>query len=216
MAIKRKIQNSVNDNNPVPGLSVNNSGTAILRDILKFYLPGRSTFDCDLTFGQGDFYSDGIAMPQYRYDKYQFDETGTTQLPVRSLDEAAELEDECFESVVIDLPLTIDNKGLDCNAFASLSQMFETYDDMLGLADRLLKPGGILVFRTADFVLRNSIESQYNGYWATDYAIDLALELDFELTDRFILAERHALQMSGSQKVRTGLKHGYFLVFTKR
>ncbi|MDE5869654.1 MAG: hypothetical protein K2H18_05430, partial [Muribaculaceae bacterium] len=70
-------------------------------------------------------------------------------------------------------------------------------------------------FKTADFVVRNTEDSRFSGQWATDYAIDYALELGFELTDRFILARCQWLQSSGSMKIRTGLKHGYFLVFTK-
>ena len=93
--------------------------------------------------------------------------------------------------------------------------MFDSYHDMLSLASRLLKSGGILVFKTADFVLRNDIGATFSGQWATDHAIDYALELGFDLTDRFILARRKTLQSTGSMKIRTGLKHGYFLVFTK-
>lgn len=197
----------------IEGLSVSNSDSNILKDILKIYLPGKKTFDCDLTFGKGGFYSDGIPLPEYRYDKNN--EKCSKKYPPKALDETSDLEDGCFDSVVIDLPISIEIKHSSTNAFKSLNEMFESYDNMLTLADRLLKSGGILVFKTTDFVLRNDITAKNSGYWATDYAIDMAHELDFELTDRFILANRKYLQTSGSQKVRTGLQHGYFLVFTK-
>lgn len=203
----------------IEGLSVSNSDSNILKDILKIYLPGKKTFDCDLTFGRGGFYTDGIPVPKHRYDK-NIEHCSKKYSPT-ALDETRDLSDECFDSVVIDLPISIDNKEgksnkkSNVNAFHSLSEMYDAYDDMLTLAERLLKPGGIAVFKTVDFVLRNDITSKFNGYWATDKAIDIAQDLDFELTDRFILANRKYLQTSGSQKIRTGLQHGYFLVFTK-
>ena len=131
------------------------------------------------------------------------------------LDNAENLPDGCFGAVVIDLPISIDNSDSGVNAFTSLNAMFDSYHEMLAMASRLLQSGGILVFKTADFVVRNTEDSRFSGQWATDYAIDYALELGFELTDRFILARCQWLQPSGSMKIRTGLKHGYFLVFTK-
>lgn len=197
------------------GLSVGDTDSEILRSILRIYLPGKKTFDCDLTFGKGAFYSDGLPAPEYRYDKFLFGTDGSKRYPVKSLNEAESLRDNCFTSIVVDLPISIDNDDSGVNAFDSLNSMFDSYHYMIALASRLLKPGGILVFKTADFVLRNDIEAKHEGQWATDNAIDYALEMGFDLTDRFILARRRSLATSGSMKVRTGLKHGYFLVFTK-
>ena len=206
------------------GLSVGNTDGEILRNILNIHLPKRLTFDCDLTYGKGAFYSEGLHVPRHRYDKLLFGHNGSKKHPVASLDEAYGLPDECFESVVIDLPVSIASDKSDnsddepkpqVNAFDSLNSMFDAYHSMLSLASRLLKSGGILVFKTVDFVLRNDDKAVVNGQWATDHAIDYALQLGFELTDRFILARRQWLYARGSAKIRTGLRHGYFLVFTK-
>ena len=197
------------------GLSVDDTDSGIIRSILRIYLPKKRTFDCDLTYGKGTFYSEGLPVPEHRYDKFLFGSKGSKRYPVKSLDEAYGLPDGCFESVVIDLPISIDNSDSGVNAFKSLNGMFDSYHDMLSLASRLLKKGGILVFKTSDFVLRNDSEAMFSGQWATDHAIDYALELGFDLTDRFILARRQSLQTRGSMKIRTGLKHGYFLIFTK-
>lgn len=196
-------------------LSVNESDSEILRSILHIYLPGKRTFDCDLTFGMGEFYSGGLSVPEYRYDKFMFGSKGPKRYPVKSLDKVEGLPDNKFASVVIDLPISIDNDDSGVNAFNSLNSMFDSYHEMIALASRLLNPGGILVFKTVDFVLRNDEGATYGGQWATDNAIDYALEMGFDLTDRFILARRQSLVTSGSTKVRSGLKHGYFLVFTK-
>lgn len=197
------------------GLSVSHTDSEILRDIIDIYLPKKRTFDCDLTFGRGEFYSGGLQVPKYRYDKYLFDKMGSKRYPALPLDDVENLRDGCFGSIVIDLPISIDNSDTGVNAFKSLNAMFDSYHEMLTLASRLIKSGGILVFKTADFVVRNTEESRFSGQWATDHAIDYALELGFNLTDRFILARHQWLQTSGSMKIRTGLKHGYFLVFTK-
>lgn len=197
------------------GLSVDDTDSHILRSILRIYLPNKRTFDCDLTFGKGGFYSEGLAVPEHRYDKYMFGAKGPKRHPVKSLEEAEKLPDNVFDSVVIDLPIDIVEDGKCKDAFTSLNSMFDSYHDMIALAARLLKRGGIMVFKTVDFVLRNDDDATYEGQWATDNAIDYALEMDFDLTDRFILARRQSLATSGSVKVRSGLKHGYFLVFTK-
>lgn len=208
-------QKKIKKNTRKKGLSVGNTSSEILRDIINIYLPKRKTFDCDLTFGRGEFYTGGLQVPKHRYDKYLFDEKGSKRYPTLSLDDAYDLPDGCFESVVIDLPIGIDNTDSGVNAFKSLNSMFDSYHDMLSLASRLLKNDGILVFKTSDFVLRNDDEATFSGQWATDHAIDYALEMGFDLTDRFILVRHQSLQSRGSMKIRTGLKHGYFLVFTK-
>lgn len=197
------------------GLSVDDTDSGILRSILRIYFPKKRTFDCDLTFGKGAFYSEGLSVPEYRYDKFLFGSKGSKRYPVKSLDEAESLPGNRFDSVVIDLPVNIDDDGRQEDTFTSLNSMFDSYHDMIALAARLLRHGGILVFKTVDFVLRNDEDATYEGQWATDNAIDYALEMGFDLTDRFILARRQSLVKSGSTKVRSGLKHGYFLVFTK-
>lgn len=196
-------------------LSVANTDTAILRSILDLYLPGKRTFDCDLTFGSGGFYSGGLAVPEFRYDKYLYGAKGSKRNKAKSLEETDSIPEGRFDSVVIDLPINIDNKDSGVNAFKTLNAMFDAYHNMISLASRILKSGGILVFKTVDFVLRNDDEASYRGEWATDNAIDFALQTGFDLTDRFILTQRKSLVTSGSAKIRKGLKHGYFLVFTK-
>lgn len=197
------------------GLSVGNSDAEVLRNILDIHFPKKITFDCDLTFGDGKFYSGGLKVPPYRYDKNKHGAHGSRKYPALPLDDAFNLPDSCFESVVIDLPVSIDHTSSDTDSFESLSKMFESYKEMLALAYRLLKAGGRVVFKTTDFVLRHeSSISQISEVWATDFAIEKALNLGFEFTDRFILAQ-HRYLATGSTRVRTGLKHGYFLIFTK-
>lgn len=197
-------------------LSVGSSDGVILRNIIDIYLPQKRTFDCDLTFGLGKFYASGLPVPEYRFDKYLFGESGSKQFPTVSLDEVEHLQDECFDSIIVDLPICIDNSNSGVNAFESLNSMLESYNNMLSISLRLLKKDGILVFKSSDFVLRNDAMAFCSGQWATDHAIDNALKIGFDLTDRFILANRQLLSNRSSTKIRTGLKHGCFLVFTKK
>lgn len=66
----------------------------------------------------------------------------------------------------------IDNSDTGVNAFMSLNAMFDSYHEMLAMASRLLK-SGILVFKTAGFVVRNSEESRFSGQWATNHAMEV-------------------------------------------
>lgn len=222
--------NSKNIRKHRPIFSVNSTDNAILRDILTLYLPNHKTFDCDLTFGEGGFYCKGIQVPQNIFDK-NFEEC-PKQYKVRSLDEIYHLGDSVFNSIVIDLPVSIEeiretkNEGknktyrekylrTDLNAFKSLNEMFTTYDKLIKESARLLKEKGILIFKTSDFVLRNDKHATYAQEWATDKAVEFALEYGFELIDKFILLLKNEVLSTGSKRMKSALKHAVYLVFQK-
>ena len=213
-----------------PRISINSSDNAILRDILALYLPNERTFDCDLTFGEGGFYKKGIQVPQNIFDKNY--ETCPKEYNVRPLDVVFELNDSSFNSIVVDLPVSVEeikqtkNEGkrkiyrekilkTDLNVFKSLNEMFFTYNSLIRESSRLLKKNGILIFKTSDFVLRNDSHVTYAKEWATDKAIEFALESGFELIDRFILLLNDEIISTGSRRLKSALKHAVYLVFKK-
>ena len=198
------------------GLSIENSDSAILKTILKLYFPLSKTFDCDLTFGQGGFYKTGINPPEFIYDKYLFGEKSPDGYVVKSLDETKNINSSSFESVVLDLPVNIDPTVHDYNAFKSLDEKYDTYHKMIDLSNKLLIPGGILVFKTSDFVLRNDDTISYVNEWATDNVIAYSLDHGYDLVDRFISVRNNGIIVSGSHKLSAGSKHAYFLVFKKK
>ena len=212
-------------------MSVNSTDNAILRDILALYLPNEKTFDCDLTFGEGKFYSRGIQVPNYIFDKYN--QECPKEFNVMPLEEINMIEDWTLNSLIIDLPVAIEETRIsgdekkgkvykekilktDLNTFKSLNEMFSTYDELIRESARLLKEKGILIFKTADFVLRNDINVTYEKEWATDKAIEFALKYGFDLIDRFILLLNDEVVSTGSRRIRSALKHAVYLVFKKK
>lgn len=190
-------------------VSVSGSEGAILRAILAKHLDGEKTFDCDLTVGKGGFYKYSIPLPKLLYDICpQLDGT-------EPLKDAHNLPHESIGSVVIDLPCAVagsnQRKRVAYNSFSTINKMYEAYGDMITLAHRLLKPDGILVFKTADFAVKKE------KIWASDLAIKYAVETTgFELADKYIYIDRKAVNAVTSSARRAKVPtHAYFLVFRK-
>lgn len=93
--------------------------------------------------------------------------------------------------------------------------MFSTYENLIEESGRLLKEKGILIFKTSDFVLRNDKHATYAQEWATDKAVEFALEYGFELIDKFILLLNNEVVSTGSRRMKSALKHAVYLVFQK-
>ncbi len=192
-------------------VSVSGSEGAILRAILAKHLDGEKTFDCDLTVGKGEFYkNNNIPLPKRLYDICpQIDRT-------KHLDEAFKLHGEVIKSAVIDLPCAVADPNQRkhteyYNSFPSTDDMFAAYEKMINLAHQLLKPGGILVFKTADLAIEGK------PLWASDLAIKYAVETAaFELADKYIYIDRKAVNAVTSSARRAKVPtHAYFLVFRK-
>ena len=171
---------------------------------------GNDTFDCDLTYSIGVFYRN-IPSPQLKYDKYPQVEG------VKQLNDAYNIEDCSLNSAIYDLPF-ITKQGVEVeksaianrfNCFHSASEMLETNDVMLALSHKILKKKGVLVVKTMD--------TCYAGkqIWVSDYVIQKASAMGFELEDKFILlSNKRHLRFTGEQR-HARKYHSYFLVFKK-
>lgn len=184
-------------------LSVSDNLNKTLKDIIRLYLPQSNTFDCDLTFGEGGFYRKGIPVPEHIYDLLAYGENSPAGNKVKKLD-LKNPEDIKVDSVMIDLPVTIDENG-----FESSTQLYNTYDEYINYAASILNRGGILVFSTADFILRNGED----GTWAADYALSAALSFDFSLKDKIHLVRKGDTVEIDGISVQSGLKDSVFLIF---
>lgn len=190
-------------------VSISNSQNSILRAILTTYLKGAITYDCDLTYGKGDFYSESVPPPRFLYD------INPQVKNVKNLDVAINLPNEQFESVVIDLPCSIvrpttRRKKQTFVSFDSTEELHTAYHRMMILAYRLLKESGIMVFKTADFSLDNQ------PLWISDWSINTAIQIGFTLSDKFIYMDQNAIDaVTSSQRRATMPTHAYFLVFKK-
>ena len=185
-------------------LSVADNLNKTLRGIISLHLKTK-TFECDLTFGEGGFYKKGIPIPTNIYDIFDYGENNTIGIKVERLD----LENQAnikVNSVVIDLPVTIGE-----NSFGSSLELYDTYKAYIRYVDSILNKGGVLVFSTADFILRD----EEDNAWATDYAISVASSLGFSLKDKIHLVRKGDKITVDGVTVKSGLKDSAFLIFTK-
>lgn len=191
--------------------SISEDQNEILANILHLYVT-KDCFDCDLTTSKGVFYKHGIAKPQHLYDKFPQMED------VKNLEQAKELPDEIFDSIVVDLPFIINesktaSKGLiekRFTAFKNQDELYQANNEMLELSYRLLKKNGVLVMKTMDFCHSSK------QYWMGHYVQNKAQELGFKLDDFFILTAKHRM-LSKEVKQRHARKyHSYFLVLIKK
>ena len=190
--------------------AVNYSDSEILKHILRLYLPQENTFECDLTYGEGGFYKQ-LPEPRLRYDI----EKDLQSSFVKPLHEIGLIKDSTIKSVVIDLPVEINPHSKDYKAFKNLDEKYNAYQNMIGIASRIIKPDGIMVFKTSDFVVRNDENMAYEEEWSTDKAIEFSLAEDFDLIDQFILVQDKGILTSATKKLTGSLKHSFFLVFKK-
>lgn len=197
-----------------PIKTVDKDQTAILSGILRLYCDNAPTFDCDLTTSEGVFYKYGIPRPAHCYDKFPVYDT------VKPLDEAFQLPDGSFNSIVIDLPFMVQGsstqKSVDSimlnrfSFFTTCEELYQTNVEMLRLAYRLLKPNGILVMKTQDFLEQGKQE------WVALYVIQQAQKLGFDLLDQFFLVAKTKLLKTAYRQMCARKMHSYFLVFSKR
>jgi hypothetical protein len=193
-------------------LTVNTNQQSILNNILALYVPSKH-FDADLTYSKGSFYrNNNVAQPTYKLDKYpQTDDT----VQLDRIDEV--IDDEALDSVIFDLPyivrqswVTVEPKILDLyKTFESKDELLTTNKEMMALAARKLKAGGILVIKTQD---TNVLGKQI---WVSQYLLNIADELSMQHEDTFILVTKHLMFTKHDKQHRARKNHCYFLVFRK-
>ncbi len=204
----------------------------ILRLIRKVWLKRVPQFECDLTFGKGNFYRKGERGPEkWRFDKYP--DVDSDVLP---LDKASSMiPDDSLMSVVIDLPQAIREDGIgDSAAFSSEEDMVLSYYHLIKIAYDKLKQsfdrgqGGILVVKTGDFDYKDE------RLWVHHFVIDLATGRKAGLTERFFailkrngitpefdmaLVDKAILTFSPEEPNtptgRSKQAHNYFLIFQR-
>lgn len=183
----------------------------ILEAILTMYV-GSSTFDCDLTFGGGNFYKN-LPMPKFIYDiRHELHD-------VRPIDEAGLLPESSMGSVVIDPPFNIrikkegEHKSVihkRYSSFGSEQELKDTYHELMQLAYRILKSGGIFVVKTQDTSFNRK------QIWTHTLVERYAQDLGFELEDLFIKTQDHVMLIPTlRQQVHARKYHSYFYVFRK-
>ena len=190
--------------------------TEIIQNILRLYVP-TGKIDCDPTYGNGGFYKGtGIPPPEYCFD-ISPRKAGVAQTDSRSLP----LADESISSMMFDPPflattgksLTMENGNIINRRFGTYPgerELHRFYADSMVEAYRVLKPGGVLIFKCQDKV------SSGKQYMSHVFIMNTAVDIGFYPKDLFILGARSRLVADWQRNQKHARKyHCYFWVFVK-
>ena len=173
-------------------------------------------FECDMTFGNGSFWK-GRNQPNYCFDITPLQE-GVIQADSQMLP----LEGSSLNNCVFDPPfLTYVKNGRDHNSKVAMTARFGgyyRYDELeshyrgtLSEAWRVLKTGGVMVFKCQDVIHNHRMHCTHVN------VVNWAEYEGFRLLDLFILPAKS--RMPGPQKGvqrHARVFHSYFLVFIKQ
>lgn len=186
----------------------------ILRGIMHLHCP--QGFDCDMTYGTGQFWK---TLPEPRL---KFDISPQVDGVKRACSMSLPLKAGSLGSVVFDPPfLTYVRAGRTGNGKMIMAKQFSgywRYDELedhyqhtISEAYRVLKKGGVMVFKCQDIIHNHKMHCTHAKVinWA---------ELEgFRLMDLFILPAKNRLpspNRDGTQK-HARIFHSYFLVLEK-
>ena len=189
----------------------------IIRNILRLHVP-EGKIDCDPTFSRGAFYNGtGVEPPVLRFDiKPQAE--GVVEADARHLP----LLDSSISCMMLDPPfLATTGKSLTEGTGNRINRRFGVYPDEKSLhqmyvdiireAYRVLKPGGILIFKCQDKV------SSGKQYLSHVFIINTAVEEGFYPKDLFVLLAKNRLVADWQARNQKSARkfHCYFVVFQK-
>ena len=185
----------------------------IIRNIIKLYTP--EGIECDPTYSKGVFYKGaGIEEPNYKFDLFpQTDDT------VCSSAEDLPLADESISSLMFDPPFMAGFTkekptglmGKRFHGFPYVSHLWKWYDECLVEFHRVLKKGGVLVFKCQDTV------SSGKNWFSHVHIMNLAVKAGFYPKDMFVLTAKNRIIGSNHSNQKHARKfHSYFWVFEKK
>lgn len=187
----------------------------LLQWIIRLYVEdGR--FDIDPTFSTGGFYR-RIPQPKLCYDLVP-QKDGVLQADCRKLP----IKSGSVRSIIMDLPfLATTGKSLAGNTGNIINRRFSVasnerelaalYEAAIKEANRVLCPGGILVFKCQDKVSSGKQHMMHCNVY------QWAILQGFEVLDLFVLLSRSRLVANWQRNQKHARKyHSYFWVFKKR
>lgn len=188
----------------------------ILRNILELYVPDRR-IDLDCTYSSGNFYrGTGISVPPLRFDTEP--RGGALYGDARRLP----LGDGMVGCMVFDPPFlattgssmaagTGNRINRRFGVYPSERALFQFYRDALKEAHRVLKNGGILIFKCQDKV------SSGKQYMSHCFVYSEAVRAGFYPKDLFILLAKNRLVANWQKKNQRHARkyHSYFWVLEK-
>lgn len=194
--------------------TVSESQCQILQDIMDLHCPGG--YEADVTYGNGGFWKT-LTPPVLKFDLESL-ASGV----VRADSSRLPLRPASLGSAVCDLPFMTyvkagrAHKGGKVSMSARFSgyysypELSASYQSVLSEMGRVLRVGGVLVFKCQDIVHNHKLHPTHI------FAVEWARQSGMRLLDMFILAAKH--RMPGPQKGKqrhARIYHSYFLVFQK-
>ena len=179
----------------------------IINNILQLHNKGQR-IHLDPCFNLGGFYRKGIIdSPEIKSDINPLS-PGVLKLDVRKLP----YQISSIKSVIFDPPFLVSGRGSTykmCEkygSFTSVEELKQFYSDSLTELQRVLKHGGLLIFKCQDFV------SARQQHLILPYVCNKARELNFALRDLFILLSSSRLITTPKKQQHARKYHCYFLV----
>lgn len=198
--------------------SISYSQEEIIKNILHLHVPEK-IIDLDATYSKGNFYKNtGIDEPIYKFD---------VAPPIDGVDvgdcRCLPLEDGSISCQMFDPPfLATTGKSLKSSddnniinkrfgVYPSEGELHQMYEDSLNESYRILKKGGILIFKCQDKI------SSGTQYLSHVFIINEAVNIGFYPKDIFILLAKQRLCAEWQIKNQKNARkyHSYFLVFEK-
>lgn len=190
----------------------------IIHNILQLHVPDHK-IDCDPTYSKGNFYKDtGISVPEHCYDiapqceEVEYGDSRNLPLPSESLN--CIMFDPPFLATTGKSLSAQDNNNIINKRFGvypSEKELHQFYIDSLAESYRLLKNGGILIFKCQDKV------SSGKQYMTHVFIMNEATKIGFYPQDLFILLAENRLVADWQVKSQKNARkyHCYFWVFKK-
>lgn len=190
--------------------SISESQEEIMEGIMALYC--LNGFELDPTYSKGNFYKN-ITPPKYKFDINpvlpEVVQADCTKLPL----ESNSINSMMFDPPFVGASIKDGKPGIIKNRFGyykNIPELWEMYSNALIEFYRILKPGGVLVFKCQDV-----IESA-KQYLSHIKIILKATEIGFYTKDLFVLLAKSRLMSPNMLNQQHARKfHCYFLVFIK-
>lgn len=198
--------------------SISYDQAEIISGILSLHVPAHK-IDLDPTFSIGNFYRDtGIEPPELRFDicPQRDDVVGADcrHLPLENASQSCIMFDPPFLATTgRSLGEHTDGNRIAkrFGVYASEQELHRFYIDSMKEFYRLLKPGGVLIFKCQDKI------SSGKQYMTHVFIANEAMKLGFYPKDLFILLAKSRLTPAWQVKNQKNARkfHSYFWVFEK-